>query len=74
MVGRCRRILQKIRQRGSDARKENRTEDADGSNERGDIGELGDSRTDDERERPVHDHRDGKEVFSSLGRQRRRME
>jgi hypothetical protein len=52
----------------------NRTEDADGSNKRGDIGELGDSRTDDESECPINDHRNCKDVLPSLDRQRWSME
>ena len=49
---------------------EHRTEDADGSDEGGDVGELGNSGSDDERERPVDDDRYSEEVLSSLDCQR----
>ena len=55
-------------------RKGRRTEDADCSNDGGQIGELGNSRTDDERECPVHDHACSEEVLSGPGRQRGRTE
>ena len=53
---------------------EYRTEDADGSDEGGDVGELGNSRSDDERECPVDDDRYREQVLSSLDCQRRGTE
>lgn len=54
--------------------KENRTEDADGGNNRSEIAELGDGGPDDEGESPVNDRQCSEDVLSGLDRQRRSTE